>query len=79
MRVKWEITQSQSLRVCVCNDFELWAKESNLRDIPDDYGWNEISAFTAERFFDTSIILLFLPTAKSIFNGGGVLLAIIKT
>jgi hypothetical protein len=32
----------------LCNDFESWAKESNLRDIPDDYGWNEMSAFAAE-------------------------------
>lgn len=29
----------------MCNDFEEWAKESKLRDIPDDYGWNEMSAF----------------------------------
>mmetsp|Transcript_37929 Transcript_37929/g.70087 ORF Transcript_37929/g.70087 Transcript_37929/m.70087 type:complete len:667 (+) Transcript_37929:97-2097(+) len=29
----------------MCNDFEKWAKESKLRDIPDDYGWNEMSAF----------------------------------
>ena len=32
----------------LCNDFESWAKESKLRDIPDDYGWNEMSAFAAE-------------------------------
>jgi len=32
----------------LCNDFESWAKDSKLRDIPDDYGWNEMSAFAAE-------------------------------
>lgn len=31
----------------MCNDFEEWAKDSKLRDIPDDYGWNEMSAFAA--------------------------------
>lgn len=31
----------------MCNGFEEWAKESKLRDIPDDYGWNEMSAFAA--------------------------------
>ena len=32
----------------LCNDFDTWAKESHLLDIPDDYGWNEMSAFAAE-------------------------------
>jgi FkbM family methyltransferase len=32
----------------LCNDFETWAMESHLHDIPDDYGWNEISGFAAE-------------------------------
>mmetsp|Transcript_37273 Transcript_37273/g.68487 ORF Transcript_37273/g.68487 Transcript_37273/m.68487 type:complete len:657 (+) Transcript_37273:138-2108(+) len=31
----------------LCNGFEEWAKQSKLRDIPDDYGWNEMSAFAA--------------------------------
>eukprot|EP00571_Detonula_confervacea_P002656 CAMPEP_0172323482 /NCGR_PEP_ID=MMETSP1058-20130122/48840_1 /TAXON_ID=83371 /ORGANISM="Detonula confervacea, Strain CCMP 353" /LENGTH=582 /DNA_ID=CAMNT_0013039489 /DNA_START=301 /DNA_END=2049 /DNA_ORIENTATION=- len=31
----------------LCNGFEEWAKESKLRDIPDDYGWNEMSAFAS--------------------------------
>ncbi|KAL9179339.1 hypothetical protein ACHAXT_008629 [Thalassiosira profunda] len=31
----------------LCNGFEDWAKEQKLRDIPDDYGWNEMSAFAA--------------------------------
>ena len=32
----------------MCNGFEEWAKESKLRDIPDDFGWNEMSAFAAD-------------------------------
>ena len=32
----------------LCNNFEQWAKESKLRDIPEDYGWNEVSAFASE-------------------------------
>lgn len=31
----------------LCNGFEEWAKEQKLRDIPDDFGWNEMSAFAA--------------------------------
>jgi len=31
----------------LCNGFEEWAHTSKLRDIPDDYGWNEMSAFAA--------------------------------
>ena len=33
----------------MCNDFEEWAKESKLRDIPDDFGWNEMSAFAFQQ------------------------------
>ena len=31
----------------LCNGFEEWATASKLRDIPDDYGWNEMSAFAS--------------------------------
>ena len=33
----------------LCNGFEEWAEKEKLRDIPDDYGWNEMSAFAAQR------------------------------
>eukprot|EP00584_Thalassiosira_punctigera_P009782 CAMPEP_0172530124 /NCGR_PEP_ID=MMETSP1067-20121228/3961_1 /TAXON_ID=265564 ORGANISM="Thalassiosira punctigera, Strain Tpunct2005C2" /NCGR_SAMPLE_ID=MMETSP1067 /ASSEMBLY_ACC=CAM_ASM_000444 /LENGTH=683 /DNA_ID=CAMNT_0013314273 /DNA_START=134 /DNA_END=2185 /DNA_ORIENTATION=- len=32
----------------MCDNFDQWAKDSKLRDIPDDYGWNEMSAFASE-------------------------------
>lgn len=31
----------------MCNGFEEWAKDQKLHDIPDDYGWDEVSAFAA--------------------------------
>ena len=31
----------------LCNGFPEWAEKEKLRDIPDDYGWNEMSAFAA--------------------------------
>ena len=32
----------------MCNEFEEWAKTQKLRDIPDDFGWNEMSAFVKD-------------------------------
>lgn len=29
----------------LCNGFQEWAETSKLHDIPDDFGWNEMSAF----------------------------------
>lgn len=31
----------------LCDGFLEWASEERLHDIPDDYGWNEMSAFAA--------------------------------
>ena len=31
----------------LCDGFEEWAAQERLHDIPDDYGWNEMSAFAA--------------------------------
>mmetsp|Transcript_13395 Transcript_13395/g.28307 ORF Transcript_13395/g.28307 Transcript_13395/m.28307 type:complete len:523 (+) Transcript_13395:1-1569(+) len=31
----------------LCDGFDEWARDSKLHDIPDDYGWNEMSAFAA--------------------------------
>lgn len=31
----------------LCDGFQEWASEERLHDIPDDYGWNEMSAFAA--------------------------------
>lgn len=29
----------------LCDGFEEWAEENKLHDVPDDYGWNEMSAY----------------------------------
>ena len=29
----------------MCNGFEAWSEENKLHDVPDDYGWNEMSAY----------------------------------
>ncbi len=29
----------------LCDGFDAWAEENNLHDVPDDYGWNEMSAY----------------------------------
>lgn len=31
----------------LCDGFDEWAAEERLHDIPDDFGWNEMSAFAA--------------------------------
>ncbi|KAL7450408.1 hypothetical protein ACHAWC_002327 [Mediolabrus comicus] len=31
----------------VCDGFEAWADENKLHDVPDDYGWNEMSAYVS--------------------------------
>ena len=31
----------------LCDGFDSWAEEQSLHKIPDDYGWNEMSAFAA--------------------------------
>ena len=31
----------------LCDGFDMWAKDNHLHDIPDDFGWNEMSAFAA--------------------------------
>jgi FkbM family methyltransferase len=31
----------------LCDGFDKWASENVLHDIPDDFGWNEMSAFAA--------------------------------
>lgn len=33
----------------MCDGFEAWAKEVKLHDIPDDYGWDEMSAFARDQ------------------------------
>jgi hypothetical protein len=33
----------------LCDNFEEWATGTKLRDIPDDYGWNEVSAFASDK------------------------------
>jgi hypothetical protein len=29
----------------MCDGFDAWAEENQLHDVPDDYGWNEMSAY----------------------------------
>ena len=29
----------------LCDGFDVWAEENHLHDVPDDYGWNEMSAY----------------------------------
>eukprot|EP00986_Skeletonema_menzelii_P019728 scaffold29022_cov148-Skeletonema_menzelii.AAC.5 len=29
----------------MCDGFDVWAEENHLHDVPDDYGWNEMSAY----------------------------------
>lgn len=29
----------------MCDGFTKWAEENKLHDVPDDYGWNEMSAY----------------------------------
>ena len=31
----------------MCDGFEAWADENKLHDVPDDYGWNEMSAYVS--------------------------------
>ena len=31
----------------LCDKFEEWAEEQKLRDVPDDFGWNDLSSFAA--------------------------------
>lgn len=35
----------------LCDGFDEWANEQRLHDIPDDYGWNEMSAFAADTWY----------------------------